>query len=202
MRVEIYKAIELCRNKQIIGAALETAVNYLPEDKGVEDSLLDGNKKIVSQTNIINSQKEEFISGFLSPFYVLMIFLILSIYFSFRQVKYGVKYFLFDISHLLISGIIGCVLVYLWFFTDHLSSYNFNIIWAMPFNIIIAVVLLKNKKVNFVKWYFFFYGILLSALLILWKWIPQNLSEVLILFILGIITRLFVNYMSISKLRS
>ena len=72
----------------------------------------------------------------------------------------------------------------------------------MPFNIIIAVVMLKNQKVNFVKWYFFFYGILLSALLILWKWIPQNLSEVLILFILGIIIRLFVNYISISKLRS
>ena len=177
---------------------------FLPDYlfKGVEDALLDGNKKIVSQTNIINSQKEEFISGFLSPFYVLLIFLILSIYFSFRQVKYGVKYFLFDFSYLFISGIIGCLLVYLWFFTDHLSSYNFNIIWAMPFNIIIAVVMLKNQKVNFVKWYFFFYGILLSALLILWKWIPQNLSEVLILFILGIIIRLFVNYISISKLRS
>ena len=48
----------------------------------------------------------------------------------------------------------------------------------------------------------FVYGILLTTLLILWQWIPQNLSEVLILFILGIIIRLFVNYMSISKLRS
>ncbi len=39
LRVEINKAIEGCRNKQIIGAALETEVNYLPEDKVVEDSL-------------------------------------------------------------------------------------------------------------------------------------------------------------------
>ena len=39
MRVEINKAIEGCRNKQIIGAALETEVNYLPEDKVVKDSL-------------------------------------------------------------------------------------------------------------------------------------------------------------------
>jgi len=35
----INKAIEGCRNKQIIGAALETEVNYLPEDKVVKDSL-------------------------------------------------------------------------------------------------------------------------------------------------------------------
>ncbi len=39
LRVEINKAIEGCRNKQIIGAALETEVNYLPEDKVVKDSL-------------------------------------------------------------------------------------------------------------------------------------------------------------------
>ena len=39
LRVEINKAIEDVRNKQIIGAALETEVNYLPEDKVVKDSL-------------------------------------------------------------------------------------------------------------------------------------------------------------------
>ena len=37
--MEINKAIEGCRNKQIIGAALETEVNYLPENKVIEDSL-------------------------------------------------------------------------------------------------------------------------------------------------------------------
>jgi len=39
LRVEINKAIEGCRNKQIIGAALETEVNFLPEDKALKDSL-------------------------------------------------------------------------------------------------------------------------------------------------------------------
>tara|TARA_B100001248_G_scaffold48988_1_gene31430 strand:- start:424 stop:933 length:510 start_codon:yes stop_codon:yes gene_type:complete len=39
LRVEINKAIEGCRNKQIIGAALETEVNFLPKDKVVKDSL-------------------------------------------------------------------------------------------------------------------------------------------------------------------
>ncbi len=39
LRIEINKAIEGCRNKQIIGAALETEVNYLPEDKALKNSL-------------------------------------------------------------------------------------------------------------------------------------------------------------------
>ena len=50
LRVEINKAIEICRTKQIIGAALETEVNYLPENKGIEDSLIwlesFGNKEV------------------------------------------------------------------------------------------------------------------------------------------------------------
>ena len=50
LRVEVNKAIEGCRTKQIIGAALETEVNYLSENKVVKDSLswLDnfGNKEV------------------------------------------------------------------------------------------------------------------------------------------------------------
>ncbi len=39
LRVEINKAIEVCRNKQIIGAALETQVNYLPSNDAMRKSL-------------------------------------------------------------------------------------------------------------------------------------------------------------------
>ena len=39
IREEINKAIEGCRTKQIIGAALETEVNYFPANRVVEDSL-------------------------------------------------------------------------------------------------------------------------------------------------------------------
>ena len=70
LRVEINKAIEGCRTKQIIGAALETEVNYIPEDDKVKNSLswLDkfGNKEvdlysdwlIISKFNIVNNLAE------------------------------------------------------------------------------------------------------------------------------------------------
>ena len=195
--------IDICLGPEIDDYVSFNDEMFLPEYlfKGIENAIKEGNKNIVSKTNIVNLQKENFQSYSLSPYYVFLIFFIISIYLSFRQVKYGIKYFIFDSIHLFISGIIGCLLVYLWFFTDHLSSYNFNLVWAMPLNIIISILVLVNPNSSLVKWYMFLYGVLLFSLLILWNWIPQNLNEILLFFILGIILRLFVNFISLSKNR-
>ena len=195
--------IDICLGPEIDYDVSFDEEMFLPDYlfKGIENAVRDGDKNIVSITNIINLQKEDFQSYSLSPNYIFLIFFIISIYLSFRQVKYGIKYFVFDSIYLMISGIIGCLLVYLWFFTDHLSSYNFNIVWAMPFNIIISILILVNPNSSLVKWYMFLYSVLLFSLLILWNWIPQNLNEVLLFFILGITLRLSINFISLSKIR-
>ena len=195
--------IDICLGPEIDYNVSFDEEMFLPDYlfKGIENAVRDGDKNIVSKTNIINLQKEDFQSYSLSPHYIFLIFFIISIYLSFRQVKYGIKYFIFDSIYLMVSGIIGCLLVYLWFFTDHLSSYNFNIVWAMPFNIIISILILVNPNSSLVKWYMFLYSVLLFSLLILWNWIPQNLNEILLFFILGITLRLSINFISLSKIR-
>ena len=195
--------IDICLGPEIDYDVSFDEEMFLPDYlfKGIENAVRDGDKNIVSKTNIINLQKEDFQSYSLSPHYIFLIFFIISIYLSFRQVKYGIKYFVFDSIYLMVSGIIGCLLVYLWFFTDHLSSYNFNIVWAMPFNIIISILILVNPNSSLVKWYMFLYSVLLFSLLILWNWIPQNLNEILLFFILGITLRLSINFISLSKIR-
>ena len=195
--------IDICLGPEIDYDVSFDEEMFLPDYlfKGIENAVRDGDKNIVSKTNIINLQKEDFQSYSLSPHYIFLIFFIISIYLSFRQVKYGIKYFVFDSIYLMVSGIIGCLLVYLWFFTDHLSSYNFNIVWAMPFNIIISILILVNPNSSLVKWYMFLYSVLLFSLLILWNWIPQNLNEILLFFILGITLRLSINIISLSKIR-
>ena len=195
--------IDICLGPEIDYDVSFDEEMFLPDYlfKGIENAVRDGDKNIVSITNIINLQKEDFQSYSLSPNYIFLIFFIISIYLSFRQVKYGIKYFIFDSIYLMVSGIIGCLLVYLWFFTDHLSSYNFNIVWAMPFNIIISILILVNPNSSLVKWYMFLYSVLLFSLMILWNWIPQDLNEILLFFILGITLRLSVNFISLSKIR-
>ena len=71
LRVEINKAIEECRSKQIIGAALETEVNFLPENNVIKNSLnwLEefGNKEvdlysdwlIISNFRVVSSLEED-----------------------------------------------------------------------------------------------------------------------------------------------
>ena len=195
--------IDICLGPEIDYDVSFDEEMFLPDYlfKGIENAVRDGDKNIISKTNIINLQKKDFQSYSLSPQYIFLIFFIISIYLSFRQVKYGIKYFVFDSIYLMVSGIIGCLLVYLWFFTDHLSSYNFNIVWAMPFNIIISILILVNPNSSLVKWYMFLYSVLLFSLMILWNWIPQNLNEILLFFILGITLRLSVNFISLSKIR-
>ena len=195
--------IDICLGSEIDYDVSFDEEMFLPDYlfKGIENAVRDGDKNIVSKTNIINLQNEDFQSYSLSPYYIFLIFFIISIYLSFRQVKYGIKYFIFDSIYLMVSGIIGCLLVYLWFFTDHLSSYNFNIVWAMPFNIIISILILVNPNSSLVKWYMFLYSVLLFSLMILWNWIPQNLNEILLFFILGITLRLSINFISLSKIR-
>ncbi len=194
--------IDICLGPEIDYIISFDKEMFLPEYlfKGLENAVKDGNKNVVSKTNIINLQKEEFENYSLGPYYIFLIFFIISIYISFRQVKYGIKYFIFDSIHLMISGIIGCLLIYLWFFTDHLSSYNFNIVWAMPFNIIISILILVNPNSSLVKWYMFLYCVLIFSLLILWNLIPQNLNNILIPLILGILLRVISNYIVLIRI--
>lgn len=54
---------------------------------------------------------------------------------------------------LLITGLIGVQLLFMWVFTNHQScAYNWNILWAMPLNVFI--VFIRNKRIQ--KYYFSF----------------------------------------------
>jgi hypothetical protein len=81
--------------------------------------------------------------------------------------------FLFDITRwkriadnflLIITGLLGVLLSFMWFATDHQSfSKNLNLVWAMPVNLIIAF--LGNRSEVYVRRYFNVYSIFLIMLM-------------------------------------
>ncbi|PDH49983.1 MAG: hypothetical protein CND58_02575 [Rhodothermaeota bacterium MED-G16] len=193
--------IDICLGLEIDKEASYSEEMFLPEYlfSNLEDSFLDGNINLISKTNIINSNSPLINKNIFQPQYVFLLFLIACVFLSFRQIKYSLLYIYFDFTVFFISGVIGTLLIYLWFFTDHLSSFNYNLIWAVPFNLIFSFLLIFNFKSNLTRWYTIINSAVLFSLLILWNFLPQNLNDILILFVLGMLLRMFSNYIYLIR---
>lgn len=193
--------IDICLGLEIDKEASYSEEMFLPEYlfSNLEDSFLDGNINLISKTNIINSNSPLINKNIFQPQYVFLLFLIACVFLSFRQIKYSLLYIYFDFTVFFISGVIGTLLIYLWFFTDHLSSFNYNLLWAIPFNLIFSFLLIFNFKSNLTRWYTIINSAVLFSLLILWNFLPQNLNDILILFVLGMLLRMFSNYIYLIR---
>jgi hypothetical protein len=97
-----------------------------------------------------------------------------------KQILVGFDGFIF-----FITGLLGCLMLFMWFGTDHIMcSNNYNLLWAWPTHAFAAFYMYSRKPL--VKNYFRFTAAINILLLISWNWLPQafNISVVPILLIL------------------
>lgn len=96
---------------------------------------------------------------------------------------------------LFITGLLGIVLLLMWFATNHQAcSNNYNLLWALPTNL--TIVFIKNKQLQ-IKYYKVLFAI--SALLLLfWFMLPQELNINLIPFVA---TLMLVYYIKFKRLQ-
>ncbi len=81
---------------------------------------------------------------------------------------------IFDRVFFTLLGITGLVIVFLWFFTDHISTKgNLNILWALPTHLYFIWYAGRTGTRKTVSLYFQLTTILGILLLVLWPWIPQ-----------------------------
>jgi hypothetical protein len=112
--------------------------------------------------------------------------------FTFLQLRKEKFSYFFDSILLVFTGLLGFLIVFLWFGTDHkVTANNWNLIWAMPLNFFMLFFLKKDKNQVFVKNYFLAYGICLILLLISWNLIPQEINIATFPFILVLALRAF-----------
>lgn len=87
-----------------------------------------------------------------------------------------------------ITGVLGLLLVFMWFFTDHSScSDNYNLLWAMPLNIVAGFLIFR--KPVWIKRYFLIMAAIIFLNLVLWKVLPQQFNVALIPFLLLLLYR-------------
>ncbi|MBK69152.1 MAG: hypothetical protein CMF54_05105 [Legionellales bacterium] len=194
--------IDICLGSEIDKIADNYHSMYLPDYlfSNLDNAKTSKNQNFILEENVIFMPNEtKNYSIFLTPNFVLFVVLLLTIFLTFRERKYDLWYKKFDFMVFLFSGSIGLILVYLWFFTDHLSTYNYNLIWANPLNILAAFFLFNQKILDKIKIYFLIVFLLLLSLILLWFFLPQKLNISLIFLVLAILFRSIFVYFKLNN---
>ena len=151
------------------------------------DSAAIGNRPLViTKKNLLPAAAINESKGIFTPFVVFsLIFLLITAlsFFASRQTETFLR--AFDVFFFLLLGLLGFIILFMWFGTDHIMcKNNFNLLWALPTHLPLAFMLFSKKA--WVKEYFrfiFFYSL---ALLAAWFLLPQQFNTAL-LPVIGIV---------------
>lgn len=151
------------------------------------DSSKLNDKPVVSEKKIILDHFDDYkTKSFVTPLLVFGVLFLLITALSIFAGRAG-RIFLkvFDVLFFAIVGLIGLLILFMWFGTDHaMCRENFNLLWALPTHFIVAFFLFSKRSwVNSYFRFIFFYTI---ALLLAWFFLPQQFNTAL-LPVVGII---------------
>ncbi|MEZ4722712.1 MAG: DUF4105 domain-containing protein [Flavobacteriales bacterium] len=97
-----------------------------------------------------------------------------------------------DALILFVYGIVGALIFFLWFISDHNATHgNLNILWAWPTHLF-ALFMLWHKA--FRGWYFRLFGIVALITLLAFPFLPQDLHVATIPLILVVMVRSFTHW--------
>ena len=138
----------------------------------------------------INTPKENKSNFFTSPLFImgLLAFIILGI--TYKDFKNKTRSRWLDVSVYSITGIIGVLLLLLWFATDHSTTHNnYNLLWAVPLSLFFVMAIAKKNPKPWIKRYVFFQILMLTLLCLHWITGVQVFTFVLIPLLVALIIR-------------
>lgn len=156
-----------------------------------ESILMSSSQKLISKTNTINEIKNKNkINLLFSPLFIMSFLSILVLIITYFDMKYSRRTKSLDFFIFLLTGLLGILIFFLWFATDHsTTAFNYNFLWAFAFNILFIPIVLKSeikkKFINYLKL------LVLMLILILIHWITgiQSFNYCLIPLFFALILR-------------
>ncbi|MEM7087211.1 MAG: DUF4105 domain-containing protein [Bacteroidota bacterium] len=124
---------------------------------------------LVKKTQVLyqNSGEQPRPSFIMSPLFVFGLLALLIIWITYKDKRAGVRSRYLDSVLFLVTGLVGVVLLLLWFATDHSATQNnYNVLWAFPFSLLFFVAIGRKKPRKWLQRYVIFL-ILLLLLLVL-----------------------------------
>lgn len=178
---------------------------YLPDYvysifKNSDRQLENETDDLVKKETIILEYKElEQNGSLLSPLLIFSLIAIIGLFLTFKDYKNNSRSMVLDFILLFTTGIIGSLIIFLWFFTDHSTTpNNYNALWAFAPNLIIAFLLIKKRKKDWFSKYFKLLIVLLCIIPIIWiagiQLLPLSILPLLSLFL--------VRYLYLTKFYS
>ncbi|MGC1244502.1 MAG: DUF4105 domain-containing protein [Chryseosolibacter sp.] len=135
---------------------------------------------LVKETNLIyDSVPENDPGSFFHPLAAFVLFLLVTLYISYRDLKKKRLSLIFDSILFGVFGFLGVVLLLLWVATSHhASAKNLNLLWALPTHLVAIAAFVRQPK--WLEKYFLATAIFYVILLISWPLLPQKLHYSLI----------------------
>lgn len=154
---------------------------FLPEElmEGMDSALYEG-RPVVKESRVIFEPQPTKSPYIPSPglfFWVILAILIIQQ----TRGRYVTEARGIGFIYFFITGLVGCILVFMWWGTDHvMTKWNFNLLWAFPLHLPLSFWLLKKEIPIWVKRYFFFFRVFLLIIVILWAFKPQEFHRAVI----------------------
>lgn len=157
-------------------------VMFLPDYllKGFDSATIDARPLVMQKQNILDLHKPPVaINYFTHPIFIFSCFFVLIVLLSFSKNVFIKRLLMgFDGFIFFISGLIGILILFMWFGTDHeMCRDNFNLLWAWPTNVIAAFYMHSKKRPG--TKYFMIYTVFNLVLFACWFFLPQHLNPAL-----------------------
>lgn len=125
-----------------------------------------------------------------SPLFILGILSILILYITFKDNQINKRSKWLDISVFAITGVIGVILLLLWFATDHeATAQNYNLLWAFAINFFMILQVIRTTPSRWFKKYIKFLIIMICLLILHWVIGIQRFAFALIPLLIALIVR-------------
>ena len=191
--------IDICLGLPMDKKATPYEYMFLPDyvESGFDHAFIRRNGQetpAVKTKNIIFDSRNQVADRRLyTPLIVLSLFFLLAAFLTYRDLRRSHLTKWFDTLLFGITGTIGMLLFFLWFFTDHkAASTNLNILWALPLHLIAVFAFTRNPR--WLKYYFGAVTVLSLILLLAWFGLPQKMHYALIPLVMAQGMRAFAEY--------
>lgn len=157
--------------------------------KGFDSATVNNHPLVTPSQPVLTMPSPLSEASFFTPGVVFSLLLIVIVALSFIKTKWAsVTISIFDFLFFFILGLAGLLLLFMWFGTNHtVCRNNFNLLWALPTNVVMAFVV--HKKAAWVKGYFRIVFWLTLLLAMAWFFMPQHMNPALLPIVLLIVYR-------------